>query len=124
MAQAQYMEDVRGFVLDEERIVTYKWLSNSLSISANAAKRRERFMPSLIVLTPPSRILHSFVEENQDKVIATYFLHAEQDVDGKTERHFTVVREDQLDGAKQKFSKILSSHVFRSVLDVTPSSLC
>ena len=44
MAQAQYMEDLRGFVLDEERIVTYKWLSNSLSISANAAKRRESLL--------------------------------------------------------------------------------
>ena len=120
MAQAQYMEDLRGFVLDEERIVTYKWLSNSLSVSANAAKRREPSALALIVLTPPSRILHSFVEENKDKVTATYFVHAEQNVDGKTERHFTVVREDQLEGAKHKFSKVLSSHVFRSKRSLPP----
>eukprot|EP00960_Hanusia_phi_P029609 748060-Hanusia_phi.AAC.2 len=114
MAQAQYMEDVSGFVLDEDRIVTYKWLSNSLSVSANAAKRSRRAVSTQANVTLISRILHKFVEENRDRVTATYFLHAEQEVDGKTERHFTVLREEQLEEAQKKFSRILSSHVFRS----------
>ncbi len=33
------LEDLRGFVLDERRVVTYRWLAITLSISFDAAKR-------------------------------------------------------------------------------------
>ena len=39
---AAMMDDVKGFILDEQRTVTYKWLSSSLSVSADVAKRYAR----------------------------------------------------------------------------------
>ena len=39
---AAMMDDVKGFILDEQRTVTYKWLSSSLSVSADVAKRSVR----------------------------------------------------------------------------------
>lgn len=36
---AALMEDLRGFVMDEEREVTYKFLCSNLSISSDLAKR-------------------------------------------------------------------------------------
>ncbi|KAJ1466707.1 hypothetical protein T484DRAFT_1860929, partial [Baffinella frigidus] len=52
------IDDVKGFVLDEQRTVTYKWLSTSLAVSADVAKR----------------LLFQFVEDNKDSVSATYLL--------------------------------------------------
>lgn len=36
---AAHMDDIKGFVLDEQRTITYKWLSSSLAVSADVAKR-------------------------------------------------------------------------------------
>jgi hypothetical protein len=34
-----YMEDLRGFLVDEQRPVTYGFLSSTLSVPADTAKR-------------------------------------------------------------------------------------
>ena len=33
------MEDLKGFVLDQQAVVTYKWLSSTILVSADEAKR-------------------------------------------------------------------------------------
>jgi transcription elongation factor GreA-like protein len=35
----QLMEDLKAFVLDEQNVVTYKWLSSTFSVSSDSAKR-------------------------------------------------------------------------------------
>ena len=52
------MEDLQGFVFDESKCVTYKWLSTTLGVSADVSKR----------------MLFEFVQANADKVSATYLV--------------------------------------------------
>ena len=38
-AMTAYMEDLRGFLLEEQKPVTYSYLSSTLSVPADTAKR-------------------------------------------------------------------------------------
>ena len=53
-----YMEDLQGFVFDESKCVTYKWLSTTLGVSADVSKR----------------MLYEFAEANAAKLSAIYLV--------------------------------------------------
>ena len=48
-----YMEDLQGFVFDESKCVTYKWLSTTLGVSADVSKRMlfQVDVPAFLFLT-------------------------------------------------------------------------
>ena len=57
-----YMEDLQGFVFDEAKCVTYKWLSITLGVSADVSKR----------------MLYEFAEAHSAKVSAIYLVRSAQ----------------------------------------------
>eukprot|EP00286_Rhodomonas_abbreviata_P023195 CAMPEP_0181299724 /NCGR_PEP_ID=MMETSP1101-20121128/6502_1 /TAXON_ID=46948 /ORGANISM="Rhodomonas abbreviata, Strain Caron Lab Isolate" /LENGTH=658 /DNA_ID=CAMNT_0023404899 /DNA_START=11 /DNA_END=1988 /DNA_ORIENTATION=- len=99
---SQMMEDLRGYVLDEERESYNKFLSSTLSISSDLAKR----------------LLYQFVSENQGKVRATYALSgwekpvASEGEPRKGSRKFVIVKDELLAEAKNSMSEVQSAHVF------------
>eukprot|EP00752_Nemacystus_decipiens_P017283 g15484.t1 len=58
-AQVQYLEELEGWVLDEQKVVTFRWLALVLSVTANAAKK----------------MLYDFCQrQGERKVSATYLV--------------------------------------------------
>ena len=92
------MEDLQGFVFDESKCVTYKWLSTTLGVSADVSKR----------------MLFEFVQANADKVSATYLVSGTV-ADGQYQRRrLQLVSQDKFkDLAKSgQFADISGAHVF------------
>jgi hypothetical protein len=54
------MEDLQGFVFDEAKCVTYKWLSITLGVSADVSKR----------------MLYEFAQAHSAKVSAIYLVRS------------------------------------------------
>ncbi|XP_076246569.1 uncharacterized protein LOC143186725 [Calliopsis andreniformis] len=91
----EYLETVAGFLFDNDKLVTYKWLSKELEIHVNIAKH----------------VLWEFWQRHKkEKSFDCTFLLMGLLHDGGM--RVEVVKETDLSIAKEKFTKILSEHIY------------
>ncbi|XP_014246840.1 DNA polymerase delta subunit 3-like [Cimex lectularius] len=92
----KYLRNIEDFVLVEDKIVTYKYLSKALQVHVNTAKQ----------------LLYAFSEssDNADKILTTYLIGGEQGKKGKFA--FILVKSDEIEEAKKKFSTVSTEHVY------------
>ncbi|XP_030638958.1 DNA polymerase delta subunit 3 [Chanos chanos] len=96
-----YLDNIDEFVSDQNKIVTYKWLSLTLGVHVNTAKQ----------------MLYHYLEQKRKETSGTR-LHATYLVSGKFVENGTmchkvsVVREDKLEDVKSKMDVTISVHVY------------
>ncbi|XP_076171434.1 uncharacterized protein LOC143148713 [Ptiloglossa arizonensis] len=91
----EYLETVEGYIFDNDKLVTYKWLSKELEVHVNVAKQ----------------ILWEFWQRyKEEKNFDCAFLLMGILHDGGM--HVEVLKEKDLLRAKQKFTKIVSEHIY------------
>ncbi|KAK6638388.1 hypothetical protein RUM44_008817 [Polyplax serrata] len=92
-----YLETLEGFVIDEDKIVTYKYLSKSIGVHVNTAKQ----------------LLHKYFTQQRNKSIfpicATYLL-AGRLQDGSL--RVTIVNAADKESEASKFTEITSEHIY------------
>ena len=91
----EYLETVTGYIFDNDKIVTYKWLSKELEVHVNIAKQ----------------ILWEFwcrYKEEKSFDCAFLLMGLLQDGGMRVE----VVKENDLLTVKEKFTKVLSEHIY------------
>ncbi|XP_013390083.1 DNA polymerase delta subunit 3 [Lingula anatina] len=97
-----YLENLDEFVNDENKVVTYKWLSRTLSVHVNQAKQ----------------MLYTFVQQQRnkkdnDKLSVCYFLSGMAETpDGGKILKAMVVPEESLDTMKSTLTTVTSCHVY------------
>lgn len=96
-----YLENIDEFVNDQNKIVTYKWLSLTLGVHVNQAKQ----------------MLYHYLEQKRKessgtRLHATYLVSGKFTQNGNTCHKVAVVREDQLEGLKSKMIVTASVHVY------------
>lgn len=96
-----YLENIQEYVQDENRIVSYKWLSRTLSVPVNAAKQ----------------MLYSFVNQykssgKQSPLSVLYFISGEVSSDDEKSIQFKLVSENELEDVKSMFSTIWTVHIY------------
>ncbi|XP_033638272.1 DNA polymerase delta subunit 3-like [Asterias rubens] len=98
MAGDMYLENLEEFVFDEDKVVTYRWLSQTLSVHVNRAKQ----------------MLATFVEQTKPKAVnVTYLLSGiEEKENGVKVNIVTLVSDDNLKKSEASLSKVLSKHVY------------
>ncbi|XP_011864368.1 PREDICTED: DNA polymerase delta subunit 3-like [Vollenhovia emeryi] len=91
----EHLETLAGHVFDNDKLVTYKWLSKELRVHVNIAKQ----------------ILWEFHQKyhKSNNIECTYLLIGLLKDKGI---RVEVVRESDVSKAKEKFSKIMSEHVY------------
>ncbi|XP_014212680.1 DNA polymerase delta subunit 3 [Copidosoma floridanum] len=95
MSLSDYESTLKSYIHDDDKLVTYKWLSKELEIHVNVAKD----------------ILKQFYEKYQSRgdIVATYLLIGRLK-DGSI--RIEVVQESNLDAAKKKFVTIDCQHLY------------
>ncbi|KAM9389996.1 DNA polymerase delta subunit 3 [Phaethornis superciliosus] len=101
MEDELYLENIDEFVTDQNRIVTYKWLSYTLGVHVNQAKQ----------------MLYDYVERKRKEnsgaqLHVTYLVAGNLTQNGYDCHKVAVVREDQLEAMKSKLTTIASVHVY------------
>ncbi|XP_074832532.1 DNA polymerase delta subunit 3 [Carettochelys insculpta] len=101
MEDELYLENIDEFVTDQNRIVTYKWLSFTLGVHVNQAKQ----------------MLYDYVERKRKEntgaqLHVTYLVAGNLLQNGHTCHKVAVVREDKLEAMKSKLATIASVHVY------------
>ncbi|XP_015755735.1 PREDICTED: DNA polymerase delta subunit 3-like [Acropora digitifera] len=96
-----YLENLDEFVNDEDKIVTYKWLSRTLSVPANKAKHM------LYAFVQKQRASNSLHELN-----ITYFIGGRCVADEDTVHKFFIIHEKDLEESKKTFSVVTSLHIY------------
>ncbi|XP_027600004.1 DNA polymerase delta subunit 3 isoform X2 [Pipra filicauda] len=101
MADELYLENIDEFVTDQNRVVTYKWLSYTLGVHVNQAKQ----------------MLYDYVERKRKEnsgaqLHVTYLVAGNLLQNGHVCHKVAVVREDKLEAMKSKLSTIASVHVY------------
>ncbi|XP_017932489.2 DNA polymerase delta subunit 3 isoform X1 [Manacus vitellinus] len=101
MADELYLENIDEFVTDQNRVVTYKWLSYTLGVHVNQAKQ----------------MLYDYVERKRKEnsgaqLHVTYLVAGNLLQNGHMCHKVAVVREDKLEAMKSKLSTIASVHVY------------
>ncbi|XP_067057698.1 DNA polymerase delta subunit 3-like [Acropora muricata] len=96
-----YLENLDEFVNDEDKIVTYKWLSRTLSVPANKAKQ----------------MLYAFVQKQRasnspHELNITYFVGGRCVADEDTVHKFSIIHEKDLEESKKTFSVVTSLHIY------------
>ncbi|XP_050395096.1 DNA polymerase delta subunit 3 isoform X2 [Patella vulgata] len=97
-----FMENLDEFINDENKIVTYKWLSNTLQIHVNLAKR----------------LLFMFIQQERNKkdkddLTVTYFVAGLSiDTNGVKKHLCSVVSETDLNVVRSKLSPVTSCHIY------------
>ncbi|XP_029166047.1 DNA polymerase delta subunit 3-like isoform X2 [Nylanderia fulva] len=90
----EHLEALAGHIFDNDKLVTYKWLSNELHVHVNVAKQ----------------ILWEFYQKyKNDNIECTYLLIG---LLKNNEMRVEVVKESALSKAKEKFDKIISEHLY------------
>ncbi|XP_076649766.1 uncharacterized protein LOC143357276 [Halictus rubicundus] len=91
----EYLETVAGYIFDNDKLVTYKWLSKELEVHVNIAKL----------------ILWEFWQRKKDEKTfdCTYLLMGILKEDGI---RVEVVKEKDLESAKDKFTRVISEHIY------------
>ncbi|NXN97951.1 DPOD3 polymerase, partial [Rhinopomastus cyanomelas] len=101
MEDELYLENIDEFVTDQNRIVTYKWLSYTLGVHVNQAKQ----------------MLYDYTERKRKEnsgaqLHVTYLVAGNLMQNGHMCHKVAVVREDQLEAMKSKLATIASVHVY------------
>ncbi|NWI18065.1 DPOD3 polymerase, partial [Crypturellus soui] len=101
MEDELYLENIDEFVTDQNRVVTYKWLSYTLGVHVNQAKQ----------------MLYDYVERKRKEnsgaqLHVTYLVAGNLVQNGHTCHKVAVVREDQLEAMKSKLATLASVHVY------------
>ncbi|XP_063275362.1 DNA polymerase delta subunit 3 [Prinia subflava] len=101
MADELYLENIDEFVTDQNRVVTYKWLSYTLGVHVNQAKQ----------------MLYDYVERKRKEssgaqLHVTYLVAGNLHQNGHVCHKVAVVREDKLEATKSKLSTLASVHVY------------
>ncbi|XP_075347480.1 DNA polymerase delta subunit 3 isoform X2 [Mycteria americana] len=101
MEDELYLENIDEFVTDQNRIVTYKWLSYTLGVHVNQAKQ----------------MLYDYVERKRKEnsgaqLHVTYLVAGNLVQNGHVCHKVAVVREDKLEAMKSKLATIASVHVY------------
>uniref|UniRef100_A0A8C2B702 DNA polymerase delta subunit 3 n=1 Tax=Cyprinus carpio TaxID=7962 RepID=A0A8C2B702_CYPCA len=98
-----YLDNIDEFVNDQNKIVTYKWLSLTLGVHVNTAKQ----------------MLYHYLQQKRNEssgtpLHATYLVSGKCVENGSTVRYHkvSVVREDKLDAVKAKMDVTISVHVY------------
>ncbi|XP_066224637.1 DNA polymerase delta subunit 3 isoform X1 [Saccopteryx leptura] len=101
MADQIYLENIDEFVMDQNKIVTYKWLSYTLGVHVNQAKQ----------------MLYDYVERKRKEnsgaqLHVTYLVSGSLVQNGHLCHKVAVVREDKLEAVKSKLAVTASVHVY------------
>uniref|UniRef100_A0ABM5FVS1 DNA polymerase delta subunit 3 n=1 Tax=Pogona vitticeps TaxID=103695 RepID=A0ABM5FVS1_9SAUR len=101
MEDELYLENIDEFVTDQNRVVTYKWLSYTLGVHVNQAKQ----------------MLYEYVERKRKEnsgaqLHVTYLVAGNLIQNGHIGHKVAVVKEDELDAMKLKLSTVASVHVY------------
>ncbi|KAL1774561.1 DNA polymerase delta subunit 3 [Sigmodon hispidus] len=101
MAEQLYLENIDEFVTDQNKIVTYKWLSYTLGVHVNQAKQ----------------MLYEYVERKRKEnsgaqLHVTYLVSGSLIQNGHSCHKVAVVREDKLEAVKSKLAVTASIHVY------------
>ncbi|XP_054555514.1 DNA polymerase delta subunit 3 isoform X2 [Talpa occidentalis] len=101
MADQLYLENIDEFVTDQNKIVTYKWLSYTLGVHVNQAKQ----------------MLYDYVERKRKEnsgaqLHVTYLVSGSLVQNGHSCHKVAVVREDKLEAVKSKLAVTASIHVY------------
>ncbi|XP_004589950.1 DNA polymerase delta subunit 3 isoform X1 [Ochotona princeps] len=101
MADQLYLENIDEFVTDQNKIVTYKWLSYTLGVHVNQAKQ----------------MLYDYVERKRKEnsgaqLHVTYLVSGSLIQNGQPCHKVAVVREDKLEAVKSKLAVTASIHVY------------
>lgn len=101
MEDELYLENIDEFVTDQNRIVTYKWLSYTLGVHVNQAKQ----------------MLYDYMEKKRKEnsgaqLHVTYLVAGNLIQNGHMCHKVAVVKEDKLEAMKSKLSTIASVHVY------------
>ncbi|XP_025079740.1 LOW QUALITY PROTEIN: DNA polymerase delta subunit 3-like [Pomacea canaliculata] len=100
-ADALCLENIDEYVNDENKIVTCKWLSLTLKIHINQAKR--------LLYT----FLHKQKQQKNQQVNATYFVAGlSQNSHGIPEHKCLVVPEEDLEATRRQLSVVTSCHIY------------
>lgn len=96
-----YLENIDEFVMDQNKIVTYKWLSYTLGVHVNQAKQ----------------MLYDYVERKRKEnsgaqLHVTYLVSGSLIQNGYSCHKVAVVREDKLEAVKSKLAVTASVHVY------------
>ncbi|XP_040026787.2 DNA polymerase delta subunit 3 isoform X2 [Gasterosteus aculeatus] len=95
-----YLDNIDEYVNDQDKIVTYKWLSLTLGVHVNTAKQ----------------MLYHYLDhkrkESSAPLHATYLVSGKFVHKGQPSHRVSVVKEDQLEDFKSKMSLIVSVHVY------------
>lgn len=95
-----YLDNIDEYVNDQDRIVTYKWLSLTLGVHVNTAKQ----------------MLYHYLDnkrkESSAQLHATYLVSGKFVKDGHTSHKVSLIREDQLEDVKSKMSPVVSVHIY------------
>jgi len=98
-----YMENLEEWVLEDDKVVTYKYLSKNLKVHVNVAKQ----------------MLFNFVQSQKNKLGVVYLLsglvtsdHGDNSADIGTQQKVVLVKEADLDRVKAKFTEVLSQHIY------------
>nr|XP_003702153.1 PREDICTED: DNA polymerase delta subunit 3-like isoform X2 [Megachile rotundata] len=99
----EYLETVAGYIFDDDKLVTYKWLSKELEVHVDIAKQ----------------ILWKFWQKykKEKSFDCTLLLMGILPDDGM---RVEVVKEKDLESAKEKYEKVLSEHIY-SLQKVLPN---
>uniref|UniRef100_T1HYW5 DNA polymerase delta subunit 3 n=1 Tax=Rhodnius prolixus TaxID=13249 RepID=T1HYW5_RHOPR len=91
-----HLQSIEDFVLVEDKIVTYKWLSKALKVHINTAKQ----------------LLHAFTtkKEYDKKLLVTYLISGEEKCESG--KKFCLVNKAHLDSVKQSLKKVSCEHVY------------
>ncbi|KAJ8266577.1 hypothetical protein GJAV_G00132070 [Gymnothorax javanicus] len=96
-----YLDNIDEFVHDQNKIVTYKWLSLTLGVHVNQAKQM------LFHYLDQKR-----KESSGSRLHATYLVSGKCLENGNMGHRVAVVREDQLEDVKSKMEVTASVHVY------------
>uniref|UniRef100_A0A671R5W8 DNA polymerase delta subunit 3 n=1 Tax=Sinocyclocheilus anshuiensis TaxID=1608454 RepID=A0A671R5W8_9TELE len=96
-----YLDNIDEFVNDQNKIVTYKWLSLTLGVHVNIAKQ----------------MLYHYLHQKRNEssgtpLHVTYLVSGKCVENGSTCHKVSVVREDKLDAVKAKMDVTISVHVY------------
>ena len=114
---SMYMENLEEWIEDEDKVISYKYLSRSLKVHVNVAKQ----------------MLFNFVETKKNQLGVVYLVSGllprkggEDEANVGTCQKVILVKEKDLERVKAKFTEVLSEHIYsvqKSPENITMTSL-
>lgn len=99
---SMYMDNLDEFINDENKIVTYRWLSTTLQVHVNQAKQMLY-----------NFVIHQRNGDKEDNLNVTYFVAGLQKNEDSTKIHrCEVVSESNLEAVKSTLQELYSCHIY------------